>query len=83
MTVERVELWYDAWEAEAERRGLARDRDYWANGAEWIEAERGGEAVDVAKSRVGQANGGRLPRLTSRCPSAPPKGPGRVDGARR
>ena len=40
MGVEAAERWCDAWEAEADRRGLARDRDYWSVGSDWIEAER-------------------------------------------
>jgi hypothetical protein len=40
LTLETAERWCDAWEAEAERRGLSKDRDYWAVGASWIETER-------------------------------------------
>ena len=40
MPLEKAERWCDAWEAEAERRGLPRGRDYWIVGAAWIEAER-------------------------------------------
>ncbi len=40
MPIETAERWCEAWEADAERRGLARDRDYWDAGWNWIEAER-------------------------------------------
>jgi hypothetical protein len=32
--------WCDAWDLEAERRGVSRDRDYWSHGTHWIWAER-------------------------------------------
>ena len=38
--VETADRWCDAWEAEAERRSLGRDRDYWDAGWDWIAAER-------------------------------------------
>ena len=40
MAIDTAERWCAAWETEAERRGLARDRDYWTLGSDWIEAER-------------------------------------------
>jgi len=40
MPIETAERWCAAWEAEAASRWLARDRDYWDLGWDWIEAER-------------------------------------------
>lgn len=37
---ETADRWLDAWEVEATRRELIRDRDFWQTGAAWIAAER-------------------------------------------
>ena len=39
MEPEMAEQWCDAWEAEATRRGLARNSDYWDAGKLWIDAQ--------------------------------------------
>ena len=40
VSLELAEQWCDAWEVEATRRGLPRDRDYWLTGALWITERR-------------------------------------------
>ena len=40
VSLELAEQWCDAWEVEAARRGLPRDRDYWLTGALWITERR-------------------------------------------
>jgi hypothetical protein len=36
-----AEAWIVRWEAEAARRGLKRDAQYWRLAADWIDRERG------------------------------------------
>ncbi len=40
MADEQVSRWVRAWADVAERTSVARDRDYWTRGWEWIAAER-------------------------------------------
>lgn len=40
VSIELAEQWCDAWETEATRRGLPRDRNYWLTGALWITERR-------------------------------------------
>jgi hypothetical protein len=40
MAQELAERWCDAWEAEADRKGLERNADYWNLGRVWIAVER-------------------------------------------
>jgi hypothetical protein len=40
MPIEDAELWCDAWELEAERLGLPKDREYWTVGSAWIAEQR-------------------------------------------
>ena len=39
MEPQDADLWCDAWEAEADRQGLARNSDYWDAGKLWIDAQ--------------------------------------------
>lgn len=39
-TIDMAVRWCDAWELEAERRGIAHDGDYWSHGTHWIWSER-------------------------------------------
>ncbi len=40
VSLELADQWCDAWEVDATRRGLPRDRDYWLAGALWITERR-------------------------------------------
>jgi hypothetical protein len=40
MPLEAAERWCDAWELDAADRGLAKGRDYWELGQEWIGEKR-------------------------------------------
>jgi hypothetical protein len=39
MEAQEADLWCDAWEAEADRQGLARNGDYWDAGKLWIDTQ--------------------------------------------
>jgi len=40
MSLEDAERWCDAWEAEAARLELPKDKNYWTVGSAWIAEER-------------------------------------------
>ena len=40
VSAEMAVRWCDAWEGEADRRGLGHDDDYWSMGTQWIWAQR-------------------------------------------
>jgi hypothetical protein len=40
MSLGDAERWCDSWEAEAARRELPKDRDYWTVGSAWIAEQR-------------------------------------------
>jgi hypothetical protein len=40
VSAEMAVRWCDAWEGEADRRGLGHDDDYWSLGTQWIWAQR-------------------------------------------
>jgi hypothetical protein len=56
-TIEMAVRWCDAWELEAERRGIAQDGDYWSHGTHWIWGERAAGRTPDGPGRA-QANVG-------------------------